>query len=249
MKPSFLVAVIAALSFVNIALAADGNPLKGEEIFQQCVVCHSVGDGAENGVGPTLNHVFGRQAGVADGFQFSAAMLAKGEDESLVWEEQSLYTFLAGPARYVPGTIMGYEGLRTEKQIKDVLAYLIQFSPAYEPGSGKIVPANIASSSALPKQAEAASDEPVPEFTDAFMASAEAIGNGGENWGKQCRHCHGNSAYPGKAPKLTPSRYEPEFVFDRLTNGFRKMPAWKTVFTLEERMNIVAYVMSNKFSP
>lgn len=248
MKSWFYAALLAVVPVSN-SIAADGNPLKGEEIFQQCVVCHQVGDGAEDGVGPTLNHIFGRQAGTADSFQYSEAMVAKGEQESLVWDEQSLYIFLAGPARYVPGTIMGFEGLRTEKQIKDVLSYLIQYSPAYEPGSGKIVPANIASSAELPERQDTKTDEAIPEFADAFLSSADAISNGGELWGKQCRHCHGNAAYPGKAPKLKPSSYKPGFVFDRVTNGFRKMPAWKTTFTLEERKNIVAYVLSNKFSP
>jgi len=247
MKLWFYCVVMALIS--TTTFAADGNALKGEELFAQCIACHKVGEGAEAGVGPVLNHVFGRQAGTAEGFQYSEAMVAKGAEESVVWDEQSLYTFLAGPARYVPGTTMGFEGLRTEKQIKDVLAYLIQFSPAYEPGSGKIVPANLASSAELPKQQEASDEEAVPEFSEDFLAKADAISNGGDLWVKQCRHCHGSSAYPGKAPKLTPSRYTPEFTFDRVTNGFRKMPAWKTTFTLEERMNIVAYVLSDKFSP
>jgi len=107
----------------------------------------------------------------------------------------------------------------------------------------------LASSAALPKQKDESDEEAVPEFSDDFLANADAIGNGGELWAKQCRHCHGSSAYPGKAPKLTPSKYTAEFAFNRLTNGFRKMPAWKTVFTLEERMNIVAYVLSDRFSP
>lgn len=246
---SWLFATMLVCFFSTHLKAATGNALKGEEIFQQCAACHQLGDSAEHGVGPALNHVFGRQVGSTEGFEFSEAMAAKGESDSVVWDEQSLYTFLAGPARYVPGTIMGFEGLRTEKQIKDVLAYLIQYSPAYEPGSGKIVPATIASATTLPEQKSAEDDEEVPEFTEAFMTSADAISNGGELWVKQCRHCHGNSAYPGKAPKLKPSSYQPDFVFDRLTNGFRKMPAWKTVFTLEERKNIVAYVLSRKFSP
>ena len=64
-----------------------------------------------------------------------------------------------------------------------------------------------------------------------------------------CIRDSGNSAYPGKAPKLKPAGYKADFVFDRITNGFKKMPAWKTVFTLEERMQIVAYIMSDRFSP
>ncbi|MFK7859854.1 MAG: c-type cytochrome [Granulosicoccus sp.] len=246
---SWLFASLLVVLPCSTVVAAEGNPLKGEELFQQCVICHNVGSGAEHGVGPALNHVFGRQAGTAGTFQYSDALIAKGAEESLVWDEKSLYIFLAGPERYVPGTIMGFEGLRTEQQIKDVLAYMIQYSPAYKPDSGEEVPAEVAEAAVLPEQRGDAVEEVVPEFPESFLMSADAIGNGGDLWGKQCRHCHGNSAYPGKAPKLKPLSYTPEFVFSRVTDGFRKMPAWKTVFTLEERKNIVAYVLSNKFSP
>jgi len=91
--------------------------------------------------------------------------------------------------------------------------------------------------------------EEAPEFDEAFLASGEAIGEGETLWAAQCRHCHGSSAYPGKAPKLTPASYTPDYVFDRVTNGFKKMPAWKSVFTLDERVGIVAYVLSEEFSP
>jgi len=62
-------------------------------------------------------------------------------------------------------------------------------------------------------------------------------------------HCHGNSAYPGKAPKLKPSSYQPDFVYDRVTNGFRKMPGWKAVFYEKPRVGVVAYIMSSVFEP
>lgn len=247
-KSSLFLTVVFTCTVITRVGAAD-NPVKGEQIFQQCAACHTVGEGADNAVGPVLNHVFGRQAGSRDGFEYSAAMRAKGASDGLLWDEQSLYIFLAGPARYVPGTIMTFDGLRTEQEIKDLLAWLIQFSPAYEPGSGKIVPADIASGAELPVQQQASNDEADQVFTEQFLASADAIASGSEIWSQQCRHCHGNSAYPGKAPKLKPSMYKPEFVFKRVTNGFRKMPAWKSVFSLEQRKNVVAYVLSDSFSP
>tara|TARA_B100001013_G_scaffold284279_1_gene184138 strand:- start:64 stop:465 length:402 start_codon:yes stop_codon:yes gene_type:complete len=86
-------------------------------------------------------------------------------------------------------------------------------------------------------------------FSPEFMANTENIELGKSLWQKQCRHCHGASAYPGKAPKLKPYKYKPGFVYKRITNGFRKMPAWKTIFSKAERMAIVTYVMSNQFAP
>jgi mono/diheme cytochrome c family protein len=106
-----------------------------------------------------------------------------------------------------------------------------------------------ANAPARAQDAKAAGDEPVPKFDAAYMSNAANIEIGQGVWTKQCRHCHGNAAYPGKAPKLRPSGLEPDFIFDRVTNGFRGMPAWKAVFTLEERKGVVAYLKSDSFSP
>jgi mono/diheme cytochrome c family protein len=103
-------------------------------------------------------------------------------------------------------------------------------------------------SAVLAQQATQGSQPPVP-FTEEFLHDAANIDAGAAIWQEQCRHCHGAKAYPGKAPKLRPSRYEPEFVYRRVTDGFRKMPPWKDVYTDEERMQITAYVLSDSFSP
>jgi len=86
-------------------------------------------------------------------------------------------------------------------------------------------------------------------FTEEFLNDPEHIASGKAIWKAQCALCHGARAYPGKAPKLKPKRYTPEFVYSRITNGFRKMPPWKDVYDDEERMDIVAWVLSRKFSP
>jgi len=246
--------VIPLFLFVSLAVVsragfAEGNPVKGAELFKQCMVCHAVGKGAENTVGPNLNHVFGRKAGSIEDYKYSEAMLAKGSDDTLIWDEKSLYIFIAGPERYVKGTTMGFKGLRTEQEIKDLLSWLIQYSPAYEVGSGELVDNASIDDSVLPEAPSAQEVEEDPDLTEDYLANKEAITSGGELWGKQCRHCHGNSAYPGKAPKLKPATYKPEFVFSRITDGFKKMPAWKSVFSLEERKALVAYVLSSEFSP
>ena len=89
---------------------------------------------------------------------------------------------------------------------------------------------------------------PVP-FTDEMMAEQERIDAGEVIWKEQCAHCHGSKAYPGKAPKLRPARYKPDFVYRRVTDGFRKMPAWEEVYSDDERMNVVIYILSDQFSP
>lgn len=108
---------------------------------------------------------------------------------------------------------------------------------------------------ALLAQAAVASDEKpaakekAPEFTKAYLDDVKNQKAGETLWQDQCRHCHGASAYPGKAPKLKPYRYKPKFVYDRITNGFKKMPAWDEVYSKEERMALVAFILSDDFSP
>ncbi len=95
----------------------------------------------------------------------------------------------------------------------------------------------------------AEADEPVPKFDPGYLRDPTNIKIGQGVWNTQCRHCHGASAYPGKAPKLNPGNLEPEFIFDRVTYGFKAMPPWKAVFTLEERKGVVAYIKSDGFAP
>lgn len=247
---SALILLAGAIVSTTAVGASKGNPVKGAELFKQCAACHAIGEGAADGVGPQLNHVFGRRAGTMEGYAYSEALLAKAKEDNLLWHEETLYTFLAGPQFFIKGTTMGFAGLRREKEIRDLIAYLIQYSPAYEAESEVEVSSQaLAGAAPLPAAPSADEVEEVPEFTPEYLALGDAIKGGGDLWGKQCRHCHGNSAYPGKAPKLTPATYKPDFVFDRLTNGFKKMPAWKSVFSLDERKSIVAYILSDSFSP
>ena len=102
---------------------------------------------------------------------------------------------------------------------------------------------------ALPALAQKTAEEPMPEFDKKFLSNPGNIEAGRVVWDGQCRHCHGASAYPGKAPKLNPGQLEPDFIFHRVTYGFGKMPGWKDVFSLKQRMAVVAYIKSGDFSP
>ncbi|MCS6877936.1 MAG: cytochrome c [Geminicoccaceae bacterium] len=92
-------------------------------------------------------------------------------------------------------------------------------------------------------------DDRPPPLPKEVLSDSKLIARGEQIWKEQCAHCHGSKAYPGKAPKLTPRRYTPEFVWDRVNNGFRGMPAWKEVYSAEEIIGVVAYVMSDEFWP
>jgi len=91
--------------------------------------------------------------------------------------------------------------------------------------------------------------QPVPVFDKRYLSNKANIELGRNVWENQCRHCHGAAAYPGKAPKLNPGQLEPDFIYDRVTFGFGKMPAWKDVFSDAQRKGVVAYIKSGDFSP
>lgn len=96
---------------------------------------------------------------------------------------------------------------------------------------------------------DAAQPAAAPTMTPEILGDPEKLKVGEQIWHDQCGHCHGSKAYPGKAPKLKPRKYTPEFVYDRVTNGFRGMPPWVDVYNEEERVSVVAYILSKQFSP
>jgi mono/diheme cytochrome c family protein len=88
----------------------------------------------------------------------------------------------------------------------------------------------------------------LPPFPKKLLGDPEYIALGHEVFDKICKFCHGKAAYPGKAPKLNPARYTPEFVFDRVTNGFRGMASFKDQFSEKERQAVTVFIMSPAFS-
>jgi mono/diheme cytochrome c family protein len=115
--------------------------------------------------------------------------------------------------------------------------------------SAGIVAVVTASAQAPAPDASSARRDPPPPLPAEVLKDSKVIAEGATLWNQQCTHCHGAKAYPGKAPKLEPLRYKPEFVWDRVHNGFRNMPAWKEVYTPEQEVAIVAYVLSDEFWP
>lgn len=120
-----LAAAVVAVIAVPGAKAADAG--KGEKLFRQCAACHAVGANAKHRIGPELNDVIGRTAGSAQGYRYSPAMKAKGQ-EGLVWSETTLDQYLISPRAYVKGTKMSYAGLKREADRADLIAYLATFS-------------------------------------------------------------------------------------------------------------------------
>lgn len=101
------------------AMAATPKELvsKGQDVFSRCQACHSL---ARNRTGPRLCGVVGRPAGAVPGFRYSAALQSSG----FVWDEERLISFLEDPRSAVPGTFMGYAGVKDRGERQALLAFL-----------------------------------------------------------------------------------------------------------------------------
>lgn len=120
-----LLASVAAGAAVAAAAAPDGAASRGQQVYARCAACHAI---EANRTGPQHCGLFGRRAGTAPGFSgYSQAMRASG----LVWNERTLDRFLQNPMQAVPGTAMGYAGVKDAAERADLLAWLRQ---ATQPG-------------------------------------------------------------------------------------------------------------------
>ena len=118
---SFILSV--ALCFAGIGAAQAQDAAAGERIFAQCRACHQIGETAKNAVGPVLNGLFGRKAGTIEGYSYSAA----NKNSGITWDEATFREYIKDPKAKIPGTKMIYAGLKDEKRIDDLIAYLKQF--------------------------------------------------------------------------------------------------------------------------
>ena len=87
--------------------------------------CHRIGEGAKNKVGPELNGLDGRHSGSAAGFSYSDA----NKNSGIVWSEATFKDYIKDPRAKIPGTKMIFPGIKNEKEIGDLWAYLKQFGP------------------------------------------------------------------------------------------------------------------------
>ena len=98
------------------ATAAGRDAVRGEQVYECCVACHSLD---HNRTGPKHCGLFERAGSVPD-FEYSPAMRASG----IVWSEKTLDRFLAAPTEVVSGTYMGYAGIDDPRDRGDLIAYL-----------------------------------------------------------------------------------------------------------------------------
>ena len=92
----------------------------GRRAFARCRSCHTITEGGSNMTGPNLYGVFGRQAGIHPGFNYSSAVKEAG----FAWDAERLDHWLENPRTFLKGTKMSFAGIPDATDRRDVIAFL-----------------------------------------------------------------------------------------------------------------------------
>jgi cytochrome c len=117
MARALLAAVLGFAADGSAASLPVGDAEAGEALYARCFACHAL---AYNRTGPKHCGLLGRRAASVAGFEYSDAM----RRVTWIWDRKTLDRFLADPAKAVPGTTMGYAGIKSARERADLIAYL-----------------------------------------------------------------------------------------------------------------------------
>ena len=100
--------------------AAECSPQPDATAFMTCLVCHTAAAAADHLSGPNLWGILGRPAGRAVGYTYSKAI----SDSGIVWDAESLRSYLADPGGFLPGTRMVMAPIRDDTERDAIVCYL-----------------------------------------------------------------------------------------------------------------------------
>jgi nitrite reductase (NO-forming) len=142
------------------AAGLQGNAA-GRQVFKKCQACHSLEPG-KTILGPSLAGIVGRKSAADASFNYSPAL----KQAALTWDAATLDAYLTDPQKVVPGNRMPFPGLKTDRDRKDVIAFLAA------PAAPTDAPAAANSRAAAPSTS-AAAPQAKPESNVAYLTDAK----------------------------------------------------------------------------
>jgi cytochrome c len=248
------------------ALLAGGDAAHGGDVAKKCAICHSFDKGGPNLIGPNLYGVLGRKLASHEGYEYSAALKAKGGE----WDYAMIDHMIENPNAFAPGTKMAlFPGLPDAKERADVILFLREKNDNPPP-----LPEPTAAPAAKPPAEGAPAAVPGSEIV-ALIATADPAK--GEADTALCKVCH--TFNKGGATLIGPNLYgvvgkkiashegvnytpalkgkEGDWTYENLdlwlTNPQAFAPGTSMAFPgvpdIKKRADIIAYLRSNSESP
>ena len=232
-------------------LLAKADPAKGKATFQMCMACHTVAQGAANGIGPNLYAIVGDSiAQGRGGFAFSDSLKAKAGK----WDFKTLNTWLTNPRAFADGTKMTFAGLDSGEDRANVIAFL------NTQGSNLPLPAPVAmpaAGAAAPAAAAVVGDAAHGKVVVAQCGACHSIDAGGANGvGPNLAHIVGDDVGKGRGGfAFTPAIQKiggkwDEAKLDKWLTSPRDMaPGTMMTFAglsdAKDRADVIAYLKAN----
>ena len=118
-----LALAIATFSLLAALPARAQDADAGKTVFNKCLPCHTIGEGAVNKVGPPLNGLDGRKAGTYANYPYSDANKKSG----ITWNATEFKDYIRAPRARIPNTKMAFAGLTNDNDVANLWAFLAQY--------------------------------------------------------------------------------------------------------------------------
>jgi cytochrome c len=114
---------VPAPALADLPAPYNGADLEnGKSLFNKCRACHSLVAADGNRIGPNLHGVFDRDTASAPKFKYSPALAGLADPS---WTPELIDHWLANPKTFLPGNGMFFDGIASEGERRDLIAYLL----------------------------------------------------------------------------------------------------------------------------